>query len=544
MRRSKITKTESHGEEGTDDILHKLSLATHHYVRRKTTSLTKLKDTPATESNVHISLPPAPQHEDSNHWKANPWKSIYEQRLHRSSETGYRGVDPHAKDFARILHSPAFRRLQGKSQLIPSGENEFFRTRLTHSLEVAEIATRIARRLNAKKGYFHTHNLNIDLIACAALLHDIGHPPFGHSGEEALNEMMRGLGGFEGNAQTLRIVCRLENRLGRIEHGDEENAIGRAIAEPRGLNLTFGTLAGILKYPYLSKGPKKTGKLKLHKGYYKEEEQIVNRLRSALGVKAPTKLRTIECQIMDIADDIAYSAYDLEDTLESGIVTPLDLMSIDDDTLGKIRKNVLASMGGVIPAVKVTDEAIIESLSEAFGTLVEIGDSTYDLAKHRRHRLAFVGRTYLESTEHAKNPLVRRQYLETLIESNVEAIDYELNEDLPSLSRLTIDPRSLFGIECMKAFNFHRVITSRRLKMYHHRSKEIVSDLFDIFIRDKNGDLLSDGLRRTRKSLNGDEARVARLVADHLSSLTDMEATRLHDQLRSSRNAPFTAYWR
>jgi dGTPase len=541
-------KNESSVDRTTQEILYKLAIATHHFVRKKTTALTKLKNTPDTKSNVRVLKPLQPDLDGQDRWKPNPWSPIYAKRLYTSSEPGYRGVDPHAKDLARILHSPSFRRLQGKSQLVPSGENEFFRTRLTHSLEVSEIATRIARRLNSQPGYFQKHKLNVELIACAALLHDIGHPPFGHSGEEALNEKMCGLGGFEGNAQTLRIVCHLENRLGRIENNDEEFSITRATNDPRGLNLTFGTLAGVLKYPVVSRGPTredlKRGKVRLHKGYYAEETAVVNELKAALKLPKDRQLRTVECQIMDIADDIAYSAYDLEDTLEAGIVTPLDLLSIDDETLVKIHARVLESMSTLGTVVRITNESILEALSDAFATLVEIGDDSYDLKNHRRHRLAFIGRTYLESIEHAKNPLVRRQFLETLIESHVEGIGYDYDPDFPSLSNLTVDPYCLFRIECLKAFNFHKVITSRRLRMYHHRSKEIVSDLFDIFYHDKKGDLLSERLRKARQSLGDKPRLLARLVADHISSLTDSEAIRLHDQLKSSRNAPFTAYWR
>ncbi len=117
-------------------------------------------------------------------------------------------------DFARLVHSPAFRRLQGKTQLFP-GESDFFRNRLTHSLEVAQIAKSIALKLNYE--YFRDatdedHKISTDLVEFAALAHDLGHPPFGHNGEAALDECMRGIGGFEGNAQTLRILARLEKK--------------------------------------------------------------------------------------------------------------------------------------------------------------------------------------------------------------------------------------------------------------------------------------------------------------------------------------------
>lgn len=236
--------------------------------------------------------------------------------------------EAYAKDYARIVHSHSFRRLQGKSQLIPAGENEFFRTRLTHSLEVAEIARRIGRNINREHPYFQKHPLNLDLISCAGLLHDIGHPPFGHSGEEVLNELMSKpeyeYAGFEGNAQTLRIITKLENRLGRGEN------VHDAYKKPRGLNLTTRTLASILKYDTQLNPIDQNNKAKISKGYYSDESEIVKQLREKFKLKDGVKLRSIECQIMDIADDIAYSAYDLEDTMEAGLVTPFDLISLDD----------------------------------------------------------------------------------------------------------------------------------------------------------------------------------------------------------------------
>jgi dGTPase len=119
------------------------------------------------------------------------------------------------RDYARILHSPVFRRLQRKLQLFPADESDFFRNRLTHSLEVAQIAKSIAARLNyqIKQGpYGAIGEIDLDLVELAGLAHDLGHPPFGHTGEQALHNEMRHAGGFEGNAQTLRILSKLEKR--------------------------------------------------------------------------------------------------------------------------------------------------------------------------------------------------------------------------------------------------------------------------------------------------------------------------------------------
>lgn len=112
------------------------------------------------------------------------------------------------RDYARLIHSAAFRRLQGKTQLYPGHESDFFRNRLTHSLEVAQIAKSIALKINEASDFFRANPINVDLVEFAGLAHDLGHPPFGHNGEHALDYCMRDHGGFEGNAQTLRLPDR------------------------------------------------------------------------------------------------------------------------------------------------------------------------------------------------------------------------------------------------------------------------------------------------------------------------------------------------
>ena len=151
---------------------------------------------------------------------------------------------PHtATDIGRIIHSPTFRRLQGKMQLFPLGESETLRTRLTHSLEVAEIASRIAITLNSREdsdGY----RIDPSIVTAAALAHDIVHPPFGHTGELALDECVRELGGFEGNAQTLRLITTLECRLSPTLPINPT----RVDDYPPGLNLLYRTMMSVIKY--------------------------------------------------------------------------------------------------------------------------------------------------------------------------------------------------------------------------------------------------------------------------------------------------------
>jgi dGTPase len=507
-------------------ILKKISIAAHNYGRSKTKHLTSLlsraeQEIPGSGGAEFSSFTPSDQ------------KAAYRSRLFSRKVEEFINAPPFAKDYARIVHSPSFRKLQGKSQLIPAGESEIFRTRLTHSIEVAEIASRIARSLNQQlRGVY---SIDPDLVACSCLLHDIGHPPFGHTGEDKLNELMEGAGGFESNAQTLRLVTQLENRLGR---GGEVQAV---YDNPRGLNLTVGVLASILKYDKLSIGPIKEGDgFRVAKGYYPEEESIVHELRRRLQVPEGIPLSTIECQVMDVADDIAYSAYDLEDTMEAGIVVPFDFVSVYDESLSKITKDVNEQMrkhaaaGRVAHSEVVSEELVLRHLAKIFATiLMNANDKNpYDLTDPIE-RMVFVARSYNESILHARNQLIRRQFLETLIEMNIRGISIAVNEEQPFLSKLTVDPKHLLTIECMKAYNFHRVIASRRLQIPQHGGKEIIGFLFKALDKDTDGVLLSELHRLHLRPGQHQTGSRKRLIADIISSLTDLEAVKLFQRLRS-----------
>jgi dGTPase len=225
------------------------------------------------------------------------------------------------RDNGRLIHSAVFRRLQGKTQLFPNYESDFFRNRLTHSIEVAQIAKGIAEQINSYHPYFLNHPIDTDLVETVALAHDLGHPPFGHNGEKALDDMMKDYGGFEGNAQTFRILSKLEKKA-TID--GNFIPVADSVDLRCGLNLTYRTLAGVLKYD--EKIPHNRNPYdKLVKGYYYTEKEIVKKIKDFIlgSEKQKGKFKTVECKIMDIADDIAYSTYDIEDAFKAEFLCPL-----------------------------------------------------------------------------------------------------------------------------------------------------------------------------------------------------------------------------
>ena len=372
-------------------------------------------------------------------------------------------------DRSRIIHSAAFRRLQGKTQVFGIYEGDFFRTRLTHSLEVAQIAKGMGLALGADP----------DLVEAVCLAHDLGHPPFGHAGERTLHELMRAHGGFEGNAQTLRILTRLEHK-----HADYA-----------GLNLTYQTLDGALKYKTcidataIANAPHAPVK-----GFYAWDRPLVETIIRHTG-SGPQ--RSLECQIMDVADDIAYSVHDLEDSLKAGLLTPADLRRL--------------------PPVRVVRD--VNAKLAVWGQSVNTDTIHSELA-------GIADR--LEQLEQRSLRAGRKMLIRDLIHEFVSPVARQshglIDTDFPNRVR----------IEALKAFESYKVINNPRVTTLGHKGKEVLQRLFAVLDQGQESIGLfpeDHGEHYENALLTGDETARKRVICDFLAGMTDSYALRFYSRL-------------
>lgn len=434
------------------------------------------------------------------------------------------------RDYARVLHSPSFRRLQNKTQLFPGQESDFFRNRLTHSLEVSQIAASIACKLKAENPI-----LKIEPQVCqiAGLVHDIGHPPFGHNGEAALDQRMCTTGGFEGNAQTFRILTRLEKK---------ESPLGSIVLDKNGydcrvgLNLTARVLASALKYDHEIPVVRGAGGVK--KGYYHTEKNLVDKLKECLHYSKATgpnlQFKTVECAVMDLADDIAYSTYDLEDAFKAGFLTPYDVAAADDriykDIVEKLKKS------GITATVEECRATILGIFMHLWDSSVSqqksLDSNTSDPTQYRTKTIENWLNSYNLSQEMASNGYMRNKLTSGIVNMFINGIELELNTGNPLFSNIHFNEETQLRVNILKHFTYVSLINSPMLKVVESRGAEIVFKMFDK-LTTADGQVLLPKDVRNLYELSSDELWRKRVICDFIAGMTDRYAMEFYGRLFS-----------
>jgi dGTPase len=460
----------------------------------------------------------------------------------RKSTESYRS--PFRRDYARLIHCPAFRRLQGKTQVFPGHESDFFRNRLTHSLEVAQIAKSIAIRLNATSRYFSVSDCKIDcdLVELAALAHDLGHPPFGHNGEAALDECMRDQGGFEGNAQTFRI-------LSRIEKKDTKRLVSGALAPVDGsedvrcgLNLTYRTLAAVLKYDRLipERAADRTPGKKV-KGYYQDDTKLVSALKKkVIGPTQVKKFKTIECSIMDVADDIAYSTYDLEDNFKAGFLQPLDLFTLDQKIANEIAATTQDRIAESFPELPAnqrtfTADDLYYVLFDIFKEPLFTVDGEEAAMIRRRNMMEEAKKMFLTiySTEVAKrmgsNGYERIKFTSRLVEEFIRGLEVIPHAKHPQLHQVRLKLGVFKKVEVLKNMTFEAIIMAPKMQVVEYRGKDIIKAIFNAIDSENGNRLLPEDYRLLHDAFSGPAKK--RIICDFIAGMTDRYAIEFYSRL-------------
>lgn len=411
----------------------------------------------------------------------------------KESDDGGRG--PYARDRARVLHSAAFRRLAAKTQVHadPAGGDAFLRTRLTHSLEVAQIAREMGTALGCDP----------DVVDTAGLAHDLGHPPFGHNGEDALDAMAATCGGFEGNAQTLRVLTRLEAKV--------VDADGRSV----GLNLTRASLDAACKYPW----PRRPGQRKF--GVYDDDRTIFDWLRATAppadsgggpsGGTEPPPRRCLEAQVMDWADDVAYSVHDVEDGIISGHIK-LAVLLHDRQERERLCADVAEAYSPLPPERlgEVLDQLLAEP---ALRALADFDGSASALVALKHAASLFIGRfatAAVQATrqEYGSGPL-RRYAADLLVPEPIRA-------------------------QCalLKGIALRYVMRWPGASARYDREREVLTELVSALL--ERGDAALDPVFAPLYRQAPDDAARLRIVIDQVASLTDQAAIAWHSRLLTS----------
>ena len=386
-----------------------------------------------------------------------------------------------AKDRARVLHSAAFRKLSSKTQVLSPSSKAFARTRLTHSLEVAQVGRELATALG----------VDPDLVDMACLAHDLGHPPFGHNGESALNLWAADIGGFEGNAQTFRILTRLETKI-------FDNA-----GVSRGLNLTRASLDAATKYPWeLSEAKAYGNEIKF--GVYEDDREVFNWMREG----APAGVKCVEAQIMDFADDVAYSIHDFEDSVVEGLLDPRVINDLGSKE--QLLEEVSKWAGGMHSAAEL--EEAFSALRKNEYWLSDFDSSAKSLAKLKNLTSdligSFVSRTIESVMAHSDRKTITRYGGSIIVPMEVRA-----------------------EIAVLKGLVASQVMTLGERQPFYDNQRQLLIELAEELL--SRGESALDPLSQEAfRNAQNPTAR-KRVVVDAVASLTDPAAVDLHQQLRA-----------
>ena len=386
-----------------------------------------------------------------------------------------------ARDRARLLHSSALRRLAAKTQVLsPAAGLDFARNRLTHSLEVAQVGRELALRLR----------LDPDIVDTACLAHDIGHPPFGHNGEKALNAWSADIGGFEGNAQTLRLLTRLEPKV----FGPDGHSYG--------LNLTRASLDASCKYPWptASSVADPSGRAKF--GFYPDDAPAFDWMRDG----APARQLCIEAQVMDLSDDVAYSVHDFEDAVVNGYIDVAELGSrVNHDEL-------VASMYEWIGGELSHDELIaaFDRLDSLDAWLENWTASRQDQGRLKNLTSQLIGR-----------------FCGAAVDATRAAYP---SENLIRFAGSIVVPREIQAeIAVLKGIVATFVMSKTTRQPIYTMQREVLVQLADALLA--TGETQLDPGFRDDWHAAGDDAARKRVVVDQVASLTDQSALAWHERL-------------
>ena len=379
---------------------------------------------------------------------------------------------PFERDRARVVHAAASRRLAAKTQVVGPQSDDFVRNRLTHSLEVAQVARDLSRALGSQP----------DIAETAALAHDLGHPPFGHNGERVLAEIAVACGGFEGNAQTLRLLTRLEAKT--------FDADGRSA----GLNLTRATLDACTKYPWGHAVAGPDGKF----GVYADDRPVFDWMR----IGAVDGRKCIEAQIMDLADDVAYSVHDVEDGVVAGRV---DLTAIDPAAVWEtVRGWYLPDADDVVLSAALAELAKVDGWPST-----PYDGSRRSLAALKNLTSDLIGR-FCGAVQHATFALGEGPF-----------VRYGTDLVVPEDTRVEI--------AVLKGIAAHYVMQADDRVALMVRQRDLLAELVAVLV-DRGADALDRQYADDWRAAGDDPARL-RVAIDQVASLTDQSAVSWHQRL-------------